>query len=94
MVCKTTTNRAVCLFTAQGIVVEVPFAPFFLSQMRGHFHSAFYSAIDELPSLDSELYKSLTYIKVAHYITINMTSHTLILVRKLANLHNIFYIWS
>ena len=45
-------------------MVEVPFAPFFLSQMRGQSHSAIYSAIDELPSLDSELYKNLTYIKV------------------------------
>lgn len=33
--------------------------------MLGHHHSALYSSIDELPSLDPELYKSLTYIK--HY---------------------------
>lgn len=49
----------------EGIVVEVPFASFFLSQVLGHQHSALYSSIDELPSLDPDLYKSLTYIK--HY---------------------------
>ena len=50
----------------QGIVVDVPFAPFFLSHVLGHQHSATYSSIDELPSLDPELYKSLTYIKVSN----------------------------
>ncbi|KAG9509732.1 Ubiquitin-protein ligase E3B, partial [Fragariocoptes setiger] len=50
----------------EGIVVDVPFASFFLSQVLGQpLHSALYSSIDELPSLDPELYKSLTYIK--HY---------------------------
>ena len=48
----------------QGIVVDVPFAPFFLSQMLEHHHSALYSSLDELPSMDLELYKSLSYIKV------------------------------
>ena len=48
----------------QGIVVDVPFAPFFLSQMLEHHHSALYSSLDELPSMDPELYKSLSYIKV------------------------------
>lgn len=48
----------------QGIVVDVPFASFFLSQVMGHHHSTFYSSIDELPSLDSEFYKNLTSIKV------------------------------
>lgn len=48
----------------QGIVVDVPFASFFLSQVLGHHHSTFYSSIDELPSLDSEFYKNLTSIKV------------------------------
>lgn len=48
----------------EGIVVDVPFASFFLSQVLGHqSSSALYSSIDELPSLDPELYKSLTYIK-------------------------------
>lgn len=50
---------------AQGIVVDVPFASFFLSQVLGHHHSTFYSSIDELPSLDSEFYKNLTSIKVS-----------------------------
>lgn len=49
----------------QGIVVDVPFASFFLSQMLGHHHSVFYSSVDELPSLDSEFYKNLTSIKVS-----------------------------
>lgn len=47
----------------EGIVVDVPFASFFLSQVLGHQSTALYSSIDELPSLDPELYKSLTYIK-------------------------------
>lgn len=49
----------------EGIVIDVPFASFFLSQVLGHQQTALYSSIDELPSLDSDLYKSLTYIK--HY---------------------------
>ncbi|XP_059481924.1 ubiquitin-protein ligase E3B [Neocloeon triangulifer] len=47
----------------EGIVVDVPFASFFLSQLLGSQHQAYYSSIDELPSLDEELYRSLTYIK-------------------------------
>ncbi|XP_031572556.1 ubiquitin-protein ligase E3B-like [Actinia tenebrosa] len=47
----------------EGIVVEVPFASFFLNHVLGHQHSSMYSSIDELPSLDQELYKSLTFIK-------------------------------
>ncbi|XP_069475520.1 ubiquitin-protein ligase E3B isoform X2 [Ambystoma mexicanum] len=47
----------------EGIVVDVPFASFFLSQLLGRHHSLFYSSIDELPSLDSEFYKNLTSIK-------------------------------
>ncbi|XP_069135904.1 ubiquitin-protein ligase E3B-like [Argopecten irradians] len=49
----------------EGIVVEVPFAPFFLTQILGHQQSATYSSLDELPSLDPELAKSLCYTK--HY---------------------------
>ncbi|KAK7473434.1 hypothetical protein BaRGS_00035310 [Batillaria attramentaria] len=49
----------------EGIVVDVPFAPFFLTQMLGHQQSSTYSSLDELPSLDAELAKSLSYIK--HY---------------------------
>lgn len=48
----------------QGIVVDVPFAPFFLSLLLSRQHSALYSSIDELPSLDPDLYKNLNYIKV------------------------------
>ncbi|KAJ6656720.1 hypothetical protein lerEdw1_003607 [Lerista edwardsae] len=47
----------------EGIVVDVPFASFFLSQLLGHHHSVFYSSVDELPSLDYEFYKNLTSIK-------------------------------
>uniref|UniRef100_T1IRU6 Ubiquitin-protein ligase E3B n=1 Tax=Strigamia maritima TaxID=126957 RepID=T1IRU6_STRMM len=58
-------GKAVYEVRLMGIVVDVPFASFFLSQVLGQQHSAFYSSIDELPSLDPELYRSLTYIK--HY---------------------------
>lgn len=49
----------------EGIVVDVPFATFFLNQVLGQQQSALYSWIDELPSLDAELYKNLAYVK--HY---------------------------
>ncbi|KAL3269176.1 hypothetical protein HHI36_008261 [Cryptolaemus montrouzieri] len=49
----------------EGIVVDVPFASFFLSQVSGQTSQARYSYVDELPSLDLELYRSLNYIK--HY---------------------------
>jgi len=49
----------------EGIVVDVPFASFFLTQVLGHDHSALYSYLDEMPSSDPELHKNLTYIK--HY---------------------------
>lgn len=52
-------------FLFQSIVVDCPFASFFLSQVLGEQQSALYSSIDELPSLDPELYKSMTYIKVS-----------------------------
>jgi ubiquitin-protein ligase E3 B len=47
----------------KGSTVDVPLASFFLSQVLGQTHSVLYSALDELPSLDPELYRSLTYIK-------------------------------
>ncbi|XP_046442108.1 ubiquitin-protein ligase E3B-like [Daphnia pulex] len=47
----------------EGSTVDVPLASFFLSQVLGQTHSVLYSALDELPSLDPELYRSLTYIK-------------------------------
>lgn len=31
--------------------------------MLGHTHQVLYSAMDELPSLDADLYRSLTFIK-------------------------------
>lgn len=49
----------------EGMVVEVPFASFFLNHILSRQHSGLYSSIDELPSLDQSLYKSLCFIK--HY---------------------------
>lgn len=53
------------------MVVEVPFAPFFLNHVLGRQHSGLYSSIDELPSLDQSLYKSLCFIKVGHFSTLH-----------------------
>ncbi|EDV23245.1 uncharacterized protein TRIADDRAFT_28070 [Trichoplax adhaerens] len=47
----------------EGLVVEVPLALFFLNNVLGGQHSILYSCIDELPSLDPELYKNLNYVK-------------------------------
>ena len=45
----------------EGIVVDVPFALFFISQILGKDHAvAYYSYVDELPSLVAELYKVST----------------------------------
>lgn len=44
-------------------MVDVHFAPFFLSLMLGHQQSALFSAIDELQTFDKELYNSLNYVK-------------------------------
>lgn len=49
----------------QGIVVDVPFASFFVSQFSGQTGGALYSWLDELASLDRDLYRSLTLVK--HY---------------------------
>ncbi|XP_011503939.1 PREDICTED: ubiquitin-protein ligase E3B-like, partial [Ceratosolen solmsi marchali] len=49
----------------EGIVVDVPFASFFISQFCGQAGGVFYSWLDELASLDRELYRSLTMVK--HY---------------------------
>lgn len=49
----------------EGIVVDIPFASFFLSQLLGQPSSVLYSSIDELSSFDPELYRNLTYVK--HY---------------------------
>lgn len=44
--------------------MDIQFAPFFLSQMLEYHMSSLYSSLDELVSLDPELYKSISYIKV------------------------------
>ncbi|XP_066590975.1 ubiquitin-protein ligase E3B [Prorops nasuta] len=49
----------------EGIVVDVPFASFFVSQFSGQAGGALYSCLDELASLDRDLYRSLTLVK--HY---------------------------
>lgn len=46
----------------EGIVVDVPFATFFLRHLQQQ-HSMLYSPLDELPSLDAEFYKNLTWMK-------------------------------
>ncbi|XP_012263808.1 ubiquitin-protein ligase E3B isoform X2 [Athalia rosae] len=47
----------------EGIVVDVPFASFFVSQFSGQTGGALYSWLDELASLDRDLYRSLTLVK-------------------------------
>ncbi|XP_015600022.1 ubiquitin-protein ligase E3B isoform X2 [Cephus cinctus] len=47
----------------EGIVVDVPFASFFVSQFSGRAGGANYSWLDELASLDRDLYRSLTLVK-------------------------------
>ncbi|CAH8577606.1 unnamed protein product [Heterobilharzia americana] len=49
----------------ESTVVDVPFANFFLTQLLGREKAGCYSFLDELATLDRELYKSLSYIK--HY---------------------------
>ncbi|XP_062521053.1 ubiquitin-protein ligase E3B-like [Corticium candelabrum] len=49
----------------EGFLVDVPFADFFLTNLKGTKYSAAYSAFDELASFDSDLYKNLSYVK--HY---------------------------
>lgn len=51
-------------FFLQGIVVDVQFAHFFLSQILDHHMSSLYSSLDELVSLDPDLHRSLLSIKV------------------------------
>ena len=48
----------------QGIVIDIPFAPFFLSHMLQHNLSKYYNYLDELASLDQQMHQSLNYIKV------------------------------
>lgn len=50
----------------EGIVVDVPFALFFLSQLLERNNSVLlYSSLDELSSMDPDIYRSLSFIK--HY---------------------------
>lgn len=52
---------AVVLIYLQGIVTDIPFAPFFLSHMLEKIH---YNYLDELASFDQQMYSSLNFIKV------------------------------
>ena len=61
-----------CPSLAQGIVLEVPFASFFLSQLAKRNHSLHYSSLDELYSLDAELSKSLQYVKVCVCVCVDI----------------------
>ncbi|KAK2710457.1 hypothetical protein QYM36_011849 [Artemia franciscana] len=47
----------------EGITVDIQFAPFFLHQLLGQSSLAAYSALDDLASLDPDLYRNLTYLK-------------------------------
>ena len=47
--------------------MDVPFALFFLNKMLTQRKSSMYSSIDELPSLDPEVYKNLNFIKVLYW---------------------------
>lgn len=50
----------------EGHVIDVQFAPFFLRQIIGCQQRSYnYSFLDDLASLDKELYKNLKYIKQA-----------------------------
>ncbi|XP_065830914.1 ubiquitin-protein ligase E3B-like [Oscarella lobularis] len=49
----------------EGILVDVPFADFFLVHLKGTTYSAAYSPFDELSSFDQDLYRNLNYVK--HY---------------------------
>ena len=78
----------------QGIVVDMPFAGFFLSQLLGRQHaggahsSTLHSAFDELHTLDPELYKSLTFIKVCF----ELTDYLLPLYRLLEVFYTLMYV--
>lgn len=61
-------------------VIDAEFAPFFLRQIVGYRSQNNYSFIDDLATLDQDLYKNLSFIKVAlfnplmehfHFITKN-----------------------
>ena len=50
--------------------MEIPFAVFFLNQLMGQQNSVLYSSLDELFSMDPELHKSLSYVKVGKYASV------------------------
>ena len=52
------------LCESQGIVVDIPLAPFFLSHLLKRNHSSYYNYLDELSSFDEQIYSSLNFIKV------------------------------
>ena len=56
------------MFISQGIVVDVPFAIFFLRHLIKQPHNLLYSSLDELYSMDPELSKSLHFIKVSYCV--------------------------
>ncbi|KRZ23918.1 Ubiquitin-protein ligase E3B, partial [Trichinella pseudospiralis] len=49
----------------EGICVDILLASFFINHLIGRTASKYHSSIDELSSLDADLYKQLTFIK--HY---------------------------
>ena len=51
----------------QGIVVDIPFAPFFLGHLLQQNHSAYYNFLDELAHFDQQMYSSLNFIKVMNF---------------------------
>ena len=51
-------------YSVQEIVVDVQFAMFFLRHLVKHSYNLLYSSLDELYTMDSELSKSLHFIKV------------------------------
>ncbi|KXS19663.1 HECT-domain-containing protein [Gonapodya prolifera JEL478] len=54
------TGRMLAKALYEGIVIDYPFALFFYSKLLSQ-----YTCLDDLPSLDPELYKNLTFLK--HY---------------------------
>ena len=47
----------------EGQIVNAQFAPFFIHQIKG-FRNQNYSFLDDLATLDKDLYRNLQYIKV------------------------------
>ncbi|KAL2960383.1 hypothetical protein AAZX31_17G036600 [Glycine max] len=49
----------------EGILVDIPFATFFLSKLKQNFSYTRHNYLNDLPSLDPELYRHLIFLK--HY---------------------------